>query len=75
MTGQEADHTGCEKENKKTKRMTGVDEDFLRVFAKSERGLDAATEAETDLDAVTGFGDDRNNRKGRGAGWETDSVK
>jgi hypothetical protein len=30
----------------KTKRMTGVDEDFLRVFAKSERGLGAATTAE-----------------------------
>lgn len=43
------------KENKKTKRMTGVDEDFLRVFAKSERGLDAATAAETDLSAVTGL--------------------
>lgn len=55
--------------------MTGVDEDFLRVFAKSERGLDAATAAETVLGALTGFGDDRINRKGRGAGWETDSVK
>lgn len=44
--------------------MTGVDEDFLRVFAKSERGLDAATAAETDLGAVTGFGDDRNQQEG-----------
>lgn len=43
------------KENKKTKRMTGVDEDFLGVFAKSERGLDAATAAETDLDVLTEF--------------------
>lgn len=47
--------------------MTGVDEDFLRVFAKSERGLDAATAAETDFGAVTVFGDDRINWKDRTA--------
>lgn len=45
------------KKQKSTKRMTGVDEDFLEVFANSERGLVTATalsrnRSMTDLEMV-----------------------
>jgi hypothetical protein len=57
--------------------MTGVDEDFLRRFANSERGLDAATEAETVYGAVTVFFLETVEMLGRTEGerWEAGSVK
>lgn len=62
MMDQDRDQS-CERKTK-TKANDRSRRGLPRVFAKSERGLDAATAAETDMSAVTGFGDDRINRKG-----------
>lgn len=42
VDGDEEEKVRRKKTQKSTKRMTGVDEDFLGGFAKSERGLGAA---------------------------------
>lgn len=57
-----ATNSGCEEQKKKiesTKRMTGVDEDFLGLFANSERGLSAATAAGTGFLTMTSLEEDK----------------
>lgn len=56
--------------------MTGVDEDFLGLFAKSERGLGTATEAEILDLTMTGLGEDKMRGAGEGSrSGRPDSVK